>query len=74
MSTLFTKLKEFCTEEEAIDEANNSPYGLAAAVFSADEERCERVSRALRVGVVWQNCSQPCFMQAPWGGTSCALP
>lgn len=30
--------------------------------------RCERVARALRAGIVWQNCSQPAFVQAPWGG------
>lgn len=30
--------------------------------------RCERVARALRAGIVWQNCSQPAFIQAPWGG------
>jgi hypothetical protein len=26
------------------------------------------VSEALEVGIVWVNCSQPCFCQAPWGG------
>lgn len=30
--------------------------------------RSERVARALRAGIVWQNCSQPAFVQAPWGG------
>ena len=30
--------------------------------------RCERVALGLRAGVVWQNCSQPAFIQAPWGG------
>ena len=46
-----------------INQANDSPYGLAAAVMSADPLRCARVARALRVGVVWHNCSQPCFIQ-----------
>ena len=36
--------------------------------MSADGERCERVSRALRAGIVWVNCSQPTFTEAPWGG------
>ncbi len=49
--------------------ANNSPFGLAGAVFSADAARCDRVGRALRVGVVWKNCGQPAFVQAPWGGS-----
>jgi betaine-aldehyde dehydrogenase len=61
-------VRAFRTEEEAINEANNTEYGLAAAVFSADLERCTRVSRQLRVGVVWKNCCQPAFVQTPWGG------
>lgn len=34
---------------------------------SADA-RTERVARALRAGIVWINCSQPTFTEAPWGG------
>ena len=30
--------------------------------------RADRVARALRCGVVWKNCCQPAFVQAPWGG------
>ncbi|BDA42516.1 betaine aldehyde dehydrogenase 2 [Coccomyxa sp. Obi] len=58
----------FRTEEEAIAVANASQYGLAAAVISADAERCKRVADAMETGIVWINCSQPCFCQAPWGG------
>ncbi|AOV16533.1 aldehyde dehydrogenase [Acidihalobacter aeolianus] len=58
----------FGDEAEALALANDSDFGLAAAVMSADLERCERVSRALRAGIVWINCSQPTFTQAPWGG------
>ena len=47
--------------------SNDSPYGLAAAVFSRDLDKCERVGRQLRVGIVWKNCCQPAFVQAPWG-------
>ncbi|KAI3820782.1 hypothetical protein L1987_08330 [Smallanthus sonchifolius] len=61
-------VKAFATEEEAIELANDTHYGLAAAVISNDLERCDRVTKALDVGVVWVNCSQPCFCQAPWGG------
>ena len=43
-------------------------FGLAAAVMSADLERCRRVARRFRAGIVWINCSQPTFSQAPWGG------
>lgn len=58
----------FKTEEEAVKEANNSLFGLAAAVMSRDKARCDRVARALRAGIVWVNCSQPTFSEAPWGG------
>lgn len=51
-------------------QCNDSVYGLAAAVFTADAERADRVCGALRVGIVWKNCCQPAFVQAPWGGKS----
>ncbi len=61
-------IRPFDTEEEAVQLANDSRFGLAAAVMSRDDVRAERVSRALRAGIVWINCSQPTFTEAPWGG------
>lgn len=61
-------LRPFETEAEAIALANDSRFGLAAAVMSKDEARCQRVARRLRAGIVWVNCSQPTFTEAPWGG------
>ncbi|NQY64696.1 MAG: aldehyde dehydrogenase family protein [Alteromonadaceae bacterium] len=61
-------IKTFSNEEEAIRLANDSRFGLAAAVMSKDIERCERVAKAFRAGIVWINCSQPTFVEAPWGG------
>jgi len=61
-------IRKFKTEEEAVEVANNTSYGLAGAVMSRDPERCKRVVRALRAGIVWVNCSQPTFVEAPWGG------
>ncbi|TYZ64850.1 hypothetical protein PybrP1_008154 [[Pythium] brassicae (nom. inval.)] len=58
----------FATEAEAVALANDSEFGLAGAVFSSDEQQLARVTKALRVGIVWNNCSQPCFVQLPWGG------
>ncbi|KAG2484694.1 hypothetical protein HYH03_016523 [Edaphochlamys debaryana] len=58
----------FTTEAEAVALANDSEFGLAGAVISADPERCRRVADALECGIVWVNCSQPCFCYAPWGG------
>ncbi|MCF6327025.1 MAG: aldehyde dehydrogenase family protein [Devosiaceae bacterium] len=61
-------IKPFNKESEAIRLANDSEFGLAAAVMSKDSARCERVARAFRAGIVWINCSQPTFVEAPWGG------
>lgn len=61
-------VKRFRTEAEALRMANDSRFGLAGAVMSADPERAARVANGLRAGIVWVNCSQPTFTQAPWGG------
>jgi betaine-aldehyde dehydrogenase len=61
-------VKTFKTEQQAITMANNSRFGLAAAVMSKDLDRCDRVAKAFRAGIVWVNCSQPTFVEAPWGG------
>lgn len=61
-------LRPFNTEAEAIALANASRFGLAAAVMSTDIARAERVAAAFRAGIVWINCSQPTFTEAPWGG------
>lgn len=61
-------VRSFTSEEEAVELANDSRFGLAAAVMSADDEVCERVAARLRAGIVWINCSQPTFTEAPWGG------
>jgi betaine-aldehyde dehydrogenase len=61
-------VRPFDDESEALRSANDSRFGLAAAVMSRDLERAERVARRLRAGIVWINCSQPTFTEAPWGG------
>jgi len=55
-------------ESEAIRIANDTPYGLAAAVWSRDIFRALRVVKAVRAGVVWVNHMQPTYVEAPWGG------
>jgi acyl-CoA reductase-like NAD-dependent aldehyde dehydrogenase len=45
----------FMTEDEAIARANATIYGLAAAVFTMDIDRAQRVSRAIKAGTVWTN-------------------
>lgn len=61
-------IQTFTTEEESIELANDSKYGLAGAVFSSDAGKLERATRGFKSGIVWNNCSQPCFCQLPWGG------
>jgi acyl-CoA reductase-like NAD-dependent aldehyde dehydrogenase len=54
-------------EEEAIDIANNSDYGLAAAVWSDDPDRAKRVARRIRAGQISINGGEY-NTQAPFGG------
>ena len=61
-------INPFESEDEAVRLANDSPFGLAGAVMSEDLERCDRVAARLRAGIIWINCSQPTFVQVPWGG------
>jgi betaine-aldehyde dehydrogenase len=58
----------FDGEAAAIRIANDTPYGLAAAVWSRDIFRAFRIVKALRAGIVWVNHMQPTYVEAPWGG------
>jgi aldehyde dehydrogenase (NAD+) len=61
-------VKTFSTEQEAIALANDSSYGLAAAVFTSSMPRALRVTRALQVGMVGVNSPVMPLTQLPWGG------
>jgi betaine-aldehyde dehydrogenase len=58
----------FADEKEAVRIANDTPYGLAAAVWSRDIFKALRVVKSLRAGIVWVNHMQPTYVEAPWGG------
>jgi betaine-aldehyde dehydrogenase len=58
----------FDNEAEALKIANDTPYGLAAAVWSRDIFKCMRMVKRLQAGIVWVNHMQPTYVEAPWGG------
>ncbi len=61
-------LQTFGDEENAIELANSTRYGLSAIVYTRSHERAERVGRALRAGTVWVNTYLVRDLTAPFGG------
>ena len=58
----------FESEADAIRIANDTPYGLAGAVWSRDVFRGIRVLKQIRAGILWLNTYHPTYNEAPWGG------
>ena len=58
----------FDDEEEAVQIANATPYGLASGVWSQNIDRCMRMMRSIRSGVVWVNTYRQAAPQVPFGG------
>lgn len=61
-------VEKFTTEEQALQMANSTVYGLAGAVFTNDTTRAFRVAKAIRAGVVWINGFHSCYNECPFGG------
>jgi len=61
-------VRTFTSEEEAIALANDSDFGLAAGIITADPARAERVANALDAGHIWINSLQVVFPETSWGG------
>ncbi len=58
----------FEKDQEAIDAANNSPYGLASYFYTSDATRLMKTAEALYYGIVGANDAAPSTAQAPFGG------
>ncbi|KAL1387894.1 aldehyde dehydrogenase domain-containing protein [Phyllosticta capitalensis] len=59
----------FKTEEEVIQKANDTEYGLYAAIFTTNHSRALRVAKAIQAGTVGINCSAPTNLpDLPFGG------
>lgn len=58
----------FQDEEEVIERANNSRYGLSATVWTKDVGRAHRVAQRLQVGTTWVNCFLIRDLHMPFGG------
>ena len=59
---------KFKTDDEAVERANDTIYGLAAGVCSKDAGRAIGISNRLRAGTVWINCYDNFDTAAPFGG------
>ena len=58
----------FDNEEDAIQIANESDYGLSATIWTEDKERATRVSNQVEAGVIWVNCWLVRDLRTPFGG------
>ncbi len=59
---------EFEDEADALAIANDTPYGLAAGIWTRDVNKAHRLSRAIRAGVVWVNTFDSADITVPFGG------
>jgi aldehyde dehydrogenase (NAD+) len=61
-------ISKFSTDQEVIAKANNTSYGLAAALFTEKISRAHKVARKLQAGMVWINSSGDSHFGIPFGG------
>lgn len=62
-------IRPFDTEEEALRLANNTPYGLACAIWSKDSSRVHRIVRRVEAGIIWVNTWFLRDLRTPFGGS-----
>lgn len=61
-------LTPFDSEEEALEMANGTPYGLSASVWTENLSRAHRMAENLEAGIVWINCWLLRDLRTPFGG------
>ncbi len=61
-------LQRFTSEDEAVELANSTAYGLSAIIYTSSQERAVRVGARVRAGTVWVNCFLVRDLTAPFGG------
>jgi len=62
-------MQTFSTDDEAVEVANATEYGLAAVVVCGDRDRAERLTKKLVAGTIWVNCFFVRDLAAPFGGS-----
>jgi acyl-CoA reductase-like NAD-dependent aldehyde dehydrogenase len=64
----FVTVTTFSNEEEALEIANSTDYGLGSGLWTSDLSRAHRVARSLQAGMVWVNCYKRVGPGSPFGG------
>jgi aldehyde dehydrogenase (NAD+) len=64
----FVTITTYRTEDEALEIANSTDYGLGSGLWTSDLSRAHRVARSLRAGMVWVNCYKRVAPGSPFGG------
>jgi aminomuconate-semialdehyde/2-hydroxymuconate-6-semialdehyde dehydrogenase len=61
-------IQPFTTEEEVIELANGTTYGLSATIWTENLKKAHRVSAAVKSGIIWVNCWLFRDLRTPFGG------
>ena len=61
-------LQSFDSEEDAINIANDSVYGLSATIWTENNDKADRISSKIEAGVIWINCWLLRDLRTPFGG------
>jgi acyl-CoA reductase-like NAD-dependent aldehyde dehydrogenase len=58
----------FSDEDDAVDKANDIPFGLGSAIWTQNVARAHRVASRIQAGMVWINDHHRLDPASPWGG------